>query len=350
MQRPLNIYISLNRPGDNLGQAPNSFLTIIRDENVKNFSSFSVNSLASFCKWSWCGGGNDSANQHSLQTPHLSCHSRWCAFVSPSPWSFCGSLSWRAHLLITHSCMFISGPSLAFFLPPAGSLALLLSSSDRRWSSVSLTLLGSREKCLAAASPKFSSEYIMTESLNFKSYFLLFCCTGAMAIISVILTDRKQHNTWKRRRRKNVQCQWSRLLPWLKKIIIIYLELAVIYQNIHPRLIKTRLLFCKLRWTLPDGSVNRTKVICTYCQHEMSYHRSTLSLKYHLQAKHTADAESPPPPKADPKKGLFFPAWFEVLNKNVHNASIFALSYVVKGIKNMKKYIKVHLEQKKNCN
>ena len=24
--------------------------------------------------------------------------------------------------------------------------------------------------------------------------------------------------------------------------------------------------------TLPDGSVHRTKVICTDCQHEMSYH------------------------------------------------------------------------------
>ena len=36
--------------------------------------------------------------------------------------------------------------------------------------------------------------------------------------------------------------------------------------------------------TLPDGSVHRTKVICTYCRHEMSYHWSTLSLKYHLQA------------------------------------------------------------------
>ena len=29
--------------------------------------------------------------------------------------------------------------------------------------------------------------------------------------------------------------------------------------------------------TLPDGSVNRTKVICTFCRHEMSYHLSTSS-------------------------------------------------------------------------
>ena len=41
------------------------------------------------------------------------------------------TLSWRARLLITHPCMFISGSSLTFSLPPPGSLALLLSSSDR---------------------------------------------------------------------------------------------------------------------------------------------------------------------------------------------------------------------------
>ena len=88
------------------------------------------------------------------------------------------TLSWRARLLITHPRMFISSSSLAFFLPPAGSLALLLSSSD---SSVfcfylfihqSLPLLGSTEKRLAAASPEFSSAYFTTESLNIKSCFL----------------------------------------------------------------------------------------------------------------------------------------------------------------------------------
>ena len=180
---------SLNRPGIYSGQAFNSFLTKIRDENVTNFAIFSVNSLASFCKWSCCSGANDSSNQHSQQTPHLCCHSRWLTFVSP--WSFCQTLSRGVpFLLITHPRMFISSSSLAFFLPPAGSLALLLSSSDRRWSSVSLTLLGSTEKRLAAASPEFSSAYFTTESLNFKSYFLFFCCTGAMAIINVMLTDR----------------------------------------------------------------------------------------------------------------------------------------------------------------
>ena len=40
---------------------------------------------------------------------------------------------------------------------------------------------------------------------------------------------------------------------------------------------------------LSDGGVDRTKVICNHCQVEFSYHRSTSSLKYHLNAKHTVD-------------------------------------------------------------
>ena len=66
------LFQSLNRLGVYLGKAFNSFLTKIRDENVTNFASFSVNSLASFwaqhvkkakkknvqCQWSrllpWC--------------------------------------------------------------------------------------------------------------------------------------------------------------------------------------------------------------------------------------------------------------------------------------------------------
>lgn len=43
-----------------------------------------------------------------------------------------------------------------------------------------------------------------------------------------------------------------------------------------------------------DGSLDKTKVICIYCRCELSYHRSTSSLKYHSLAKHTANAESPP--------------------------------------------------------
>ena len=107
------------------------------------------------------------------------------------------TFSWRAHLLISQSCMFISGSSLAFFLPPPGSLTLLLYSLDRLCSSIlffrqSLTLLGPTEKRLLAASPEFSFAYFMTESLNFKSYFLFFCCTRVMVIINLILTARKQ--------------------------------------------------------------------------------------------------------------------------------------------------------------
>lgn len=37
---------------------------------------------------------------------------------------------------------------------------------------------------------------------------------------------------------------------------------------------------------LPNGSIDKTKVICVLCRCELSYHRSTSSLKYHLMAKH----------------------------------------------------------------
>ena len=89
------LFQSLNRPGVYLGPGGNfnSFLIKIRDVNVTNFASLSVNSLASFCKLSCCSGGNDLTNQHSRQTPHLCCQSRWRTLVLPSPWSFCGTLS-----------------------------------------------------------------------------------------------------------------------------------------------------------------------------------------------------------------------------------------------------------------
>ncbi len=47
---------------------------------------------------------------------------------------------------------------------------------------------------------------------------------------------------------------------------------------------------------LPDGSLSKIKVIFIFCRCELSYHQSTSILKYHLLAKHTAEAESPPPP------------------------------------------------------
>lgn len=38
--------------------------------------------------------------------------------------------------------------------------------------------------------------------------------------------------------------------------------------------------------TKQDGTVDRQKVLCTLCWKEFSFHRSTSSLKYHLNAKH----------------------------------------------------------------
>ncbi len=47
---------------------------------------------------------------------------------------------------------------------------------------------------------------------------------------------------------------------------------------------------------LPDGSLDKIKVICIYCWCELRSHQSMMSIKYYLLAKHTADAESPSPP------------------------------------------------------
>src|SRR4029434_9385479 len=41
-----------------------------------------------------------------------------------------------------------------------------------------------------------------------------------------------------------------------------------------------------------DGTTDKTKVVCSICQAEFSYHRSSLSLSYHLNAKHPT-ASSP---------------------------------------------------------
>lgn len=40
---------------------------------------------------------------------------------------------------------------------------------------------------------------------------------------------------------------------------------------------------------LPHGRVDRKKATCSHCQVELSYHRSTSSLKYHQNAKHSVD-------------------------------------------------------------
>nr|XP_057929964.1 uncharacterized protein LOC131129914 isoform X2 [Doryrhamphus excisus] len=41
-----------------------------------------------------------------------------------------------------------------------------------------------------------------------------------------------------------------------------------------------------------DGSIDRQKVVCTLCRKEFSFHRSTSSLKYHINAKHTFAGDS----------------------------------------------------------
>ena len=81
-----------------------------------------------------------------------------------------------------------------------------------------------------------------------------------MAIINVILPDRKQAQYGKKEKKKNLQRQWSCLLPWFKKNksirLGINLEPAVVYQNITCnrrlkgtlQLIETWLLFGNIRY------------------------------------------------------------------------------------------------------
>ena len=39
-----------------------------------------------------------------------------------------------------------------------------------------------------------------------------------------------------------------------------------------------------------DGTIDKTKVVCSICQVEFSYHRSSSSLTYHLNAKHPTES------------------------------------------------------------
>src|SRR4029434_7244060 len=39
-----------------------------------------------------------------------------------------------------------------------------------------------------------------------------------------------------------------------------------------------------------DGTTDKTKVVCSICQAEFSYHRSSSSLSYHLNAKHPKES------------------------------------------------------------
>ena len=138
--RGIYLFQSLNRPGlylgpgSNMEQAFNFFLSKIWDENVTNFASFSVNSLAIL------------GNSCLLQVKLLRQRKRFSQPALPTNFSsllsltvvyICfataliilrDTLSWHACFLITHSRMCISSSLLPFFLPPPGSLALLLSS------------------------------------------------------------------------------------------------------------------------------------------------------------------------------------------------------------------------------
>ena len=59
-----------------------------------------------------------------------------------------------------------------------------------------------------------------------------------------------------------------------------------------PGLLQGKFIFKKL----PNGNLDKTKVVCTLCYAELVYCRSSSSLKYHLNAKHPlANAEDAGP-------------------------------------------------------
>ena len=73
---------------------------------------------------------------------------------------------------------------------------------------------------------------------------------------------------------------------------------------------------------LPNGAIDKTKVVCVFCRCELSYHRSTSSLKYHLMAKHTADANSPRPRQSQVTMDDFRQKRMDATTKNTLTAAI----------------------------
>ncbi len=72
-----------------------------------------------------------------------------------------------------------------------------------------------------------------------------------------------------------ISAVWNRC-RWKLSLIMPALFAHVLYVSLVPR--------------------QERRVICIYCRCELSCHWSLASLIYHLLSKHTADAESPPPP------------------------------------------------------
>ena len=49
-----------------------------------------------------------------------------------------------------------------------------------------------------------------------------------------------------------------------------------------------------------DGTIDHHEVICTHCRKEFTFHRSTSSLKYHINAKHSLVGDSTASSSATP--------------------------------------------------
>ena len=143
------------------------------------------------------------------------------------------TLSWRAHLLITHPHMFISGSSLAFFLPPPGSLVLLLSSSDSAEAQF-LSLSWGRQRNILCRFFQVFLCIFYDRKFKFQVILLIFFLHQSH---QCDIDGQKASTTCekgKEEKRAVSVVTSSSLIKKINKLrLSINLEPAVIYQNIH---------------------------------------------------------------------------------------------------------------------
>ena len=218
------------------------FIPSSQKSGIKNFT---VNSLASFCKWSCCGRGNDSANQYSLKLLHCKLlisavtHSGVHLF---HPDHFAGH-SLMACPFVDTSSLHVYVRLLASLLPPStrqpGPVAVLLGQMLKLtliFSPISHSLGVDRETSRGCFSRVFLCIFY-DRKFEFQVVLLIFLLHWSHGDHQCVTDWQEASTICEKGEKKNVQCQWSRLRPWFKKKKLIrpsiYLELAVIYQNIH---------------------------------------------------------------------------------------------------------------------
>src|SRR4029434_329705 len=85
-----------------------------------------------------------------------------------------------------------------------------------------------------------------------------------------------------------------------------------------------------------DRTIDKTKVVCSICQAECSYHRSSSCLSYHLNAKHPTESS----PRLDGRQPTIL-CWSYLNN---------SLRFVWKKKEDKIKKIAIGILGEKNCN